>query len=116
MFSDYHTIIVIAVFTALLSLFLEFCFRPGNIFQGWLKFWADRWLKKKELYDKEMSLDDRYELVDWWYFKPLGYCVVCMNVWIIAIVSIPVEIGAMDLLFAILLSNFLVRYFKDRIL
>lgn len=83
-------IIEFAVFTALLTLFLEFCFRYKNVFYKWPTFWVDWYIKrhpmpkfKKALTDEEIW-HKRYEYVDdkWFWFAPLGGCVVCMNVWI----------------------------------
>lgn len=134
MLSGYNTI-ELAVLSALLSLFLEFCFREGNIFAGWMPFLADRWLKRKnpkvlEELSKKTNTDIQVEtegdyqtvreyklsLVKWWWFKPLGYCVVCMNVWITLIINQIYFLPLMELGFAVLLSNFLVRYFYERIL
>ena len=53
----------VAIVVAMLSLFLEFCFWEGNIFHPYYAF------IEKHLHDK-------------FWFKPLGGCVVCMNVWL----------------------------------
>lgn len=118
MFSGYDTIIEIAAFSALLSLFLEFCFREGNIFQQWLPFIAERYLKRKGIDSTDLPREDKLELAsDWFWFKPLGYCVVCMNVWIttMSISIFGLNLDPPSMLLAILFSNLLVRYFQDKI-
>lgn len=131
MLSGYNTI-ELAVISALLSLFLEFCFREGNIFAGWLDFIANKRLDKETLNklsnktntdiqaetegDYQTVREYKLSLVKWWWFKPLGYCVVCMNVWITLIINQIYFLPLMELGFAVLLSNFLVRYFYERIL
>lgn len=139
MLFNYHTIIELGIFSALLSLFLEFCFRDQNIFSGWLDWWADWWLsrndpQKLELVNKmddedvieltdgdyDKARDYKFSLVHWWWFKPLGYCVVCMNVWVsLLLCSIPFVLlfmSPIELLCTVLLSNFLVRYFYKKLL
>lgn len=131
MLSGYNTI-ELAVISALLSLFMEFCFREGNIFAGWLDFIANKRLDKETLNklsnktntdiqaetegDYQTVREYKLSLVKWWWFKPLGYCVVCMNVWITLIINQIYFLPLMELGFAVLLSNFLVRYFYERIL
>lgn len=56
---------VCAWLNACLSYFISFCIDEGNIFEGWLPF-ITRKLKGGEQ--------------NFW-FKPLGGCVVCANVW-----------------------------------
>lgn len=75
---------------------------------------------KKALTDEEIW-HKRYEYVDdkWFWFAPLGGCVVCMNVWI-SFVFTPgfVFTGecAWSTVFFILLSSFLVRFFHGKLL
>jgi len=127
------------LFTFLFTLFLEFCFREGHIFEGWLEFWAVRWYKKEapEILDsyldmslkevEEMGYETRRELildnVDWFWFKPLGHCPPCLNIWI-SILTAPVAlyysqpVGLLEVIIIFtlaLFSNFLTRFFLDRI-
>lgn len=122
-------------FTALLSLFLDFCFRESNIFEGWLDFWADRWLRKnkpeilefvKEKTDEDIKLltlekwdsvrEYKHDHVEWFWWKPLGGCVVCMNVWISFFFILFFPATVLGYLFYVLFSNFLVRFFHERVL
>lgn len=122
------SIIELAVISALLSMFLDFTFREGNIFEGWLDFLADLHLPEdvKEALDNDR--EERFKMVDWFWFKPLGGCVICMNVWIsFAICACFVRRIDLDLgvhvvfetlagaLLMVLLSNFLVRFFQEKI-
>lgn len=105
-------IVELAVCSTLLSLFLDFCFREGNIFEGWLDFLADLHLPKEA-----MNIDDRedrFKLVDWFWFKPLGGCVVCMNVWI-SFITCALFFWDWRFIIVVLLSNFLVRFFQEKI-
>lgn len=120
------SIVELAVIAALISLFLDFTFREGNIFAGWLDFLADLHIPADAM---DLEREDRFELVEWFWFKPLGGCVVCMNVWIsFAIcacffqrlelnlgVNAVIETIAGALLM-VLLSNFLVRFFQEKII
>ena len=113
---QWQEIVALSILSASLSLFLDFCFREGNIFSGWLEFWARWWLKRNGLYKVKRHNDRELLLADckWWWFKPLGYCIVCSNVWVsvgVALILCPVCI-----LPVILLSNFLVRYFYNELL
>lgn len=122
-----------AVFTALLSLFIEFCLRERMIFGKWLEWIADWWLinnnpdivaRATELTDKELLEKGEYDSVrnykfdhvKWFWFKPLGACVVCMNVWIALPFALLLNVNILGQVFMILLSNFLVRLFHNRIL
>lgn len=141
------SIIELAVICALISLFLDFTFRKGNIFATWLDFLADSWLEKHKPIvlrfvegktDKDILLatdgkdesvrEYKHERVDWFWFKPLGGCVVCMNVWISFIMcafffrSMELDLGVNSFveticgaLIFILLSNFIVRFFQEKI-
>lgn len=73
------------------SYFLDFCFWKGNIFGNYLPWLAKKFVKRYEpdyykvIKDvKNSSLDD--ELIEraqkYFWFKPLGGCVVCMHVWL----------------------------------
>ena len=92
--------------SVLLTLFLEFCFRDGNIFELWLPFWA-----RLELRLKRKPIKDEYEwLMDnTWFTKPLGSCVVCMGFWISLFVLAPFIKEPVVYIFGILLSSFLIR-------
>lgn len=62
----FYTIAVLftgAFITACLSYFLDLCFAEDMIFKRWLPF-------------LERTIGER----SFWY-KPLGYCVICSNVW-----------------------------------
>lgn len=137
-FSDIHALACLAtwsVFTALLSLFLDFTFREKNIFEGWLNFWANRWLSKNKpavIFYAESKTDDeikvltsgehdtvreyKHDKVEWFWWKPLGGCVVCMNVWISFFFMLFFGASLFEYLFYILLSNFLVRFFHEKLL
>lgn len=138
-------ILFISFLIAALSLFLDFCFREGNIFEGWLIFWAKRWLRRNlpELLDEyEPMSDDEFESlrmadfgskweylfehVGWFWFKPLGFCIVCANVWH-SFLLIPVfmatngltscfECPLIDIFAVILTSNLIVRVLQTKIL
>lgn len=118
------SIIELALLSALHSLFLDFCFREGNIFDGWLEFWYRQSVpgKIREQLDsqKDVTREDRFEHINWFWFKPLGGCVVCMNVWIsFAVCAIWIFFGALylcEVLPIVLLSSFIVRYFHEKIL
>lgn len=123
-----------ALFTACLSLFLDKCFQEGMIFSGWLEFWGYWWLKenKWEFFDATIVYTDdetklhtsgRYDTtrewlfseVRWFWFKPLGYCVVCMNVWINFFWLFFSGLDLFSCLFSLVISNLLVRYLKEKL-
>lgn len=106
-------IIELAVISALLSLFIEFCFREGNIFGGWLDFLADMHLPE-DVMNADLDREDRFEMVDWFWFKPLGGCVVCMNVWI-SFALCAVFYWDWKFILVVLLSSFIVRFFQEKI-
>lgn len=106
-------IVELSVLSALVSLFLDFCFREGNIFEGWLDFWADVFLSE-DLPD-DLDRETRFKLVDWFWFKPLGYCVVCMNVWI-SLITCLLFYRDWKFVLVVLLSSFLVRITHERLL
>jgi hypothetical protein len=136
----------ISFFIASFSLFLDFCFREGNIFDGWLIFWAKRWMRREmpellqeygEMSDEEFEslkmadFDSKWEYlfshVDWFWFKPLGDCVVCANVWhsfLLAPLLLMATNGVsscfgcplFDTFVVILTSNLIVRILHQRIL
>lgn len=124
-----------ALFTSLLSLFLDKCFQEGNIFEGWLNFWAKWWLKSnnpnvlieaEKMTDEEINLKTigKYETVreyvfdqvKWFWFKPLGGCVICMNVWISFFFIPLVNVNFISIFLYVLLSNFIVRITKEHLL
>ena len=83
-------------YASLLSLFLEFCFRSGNVFGWWLPLVARTWIGSKENQytlewvngNQEDTLDDF--LIDKAHnvTSPLGACVVCFGFWVSAFVLI----------------------------
>ena len=66
----------------------------------------------------ESEYDYKYDKTKFVWFKPLGYCVVCMNVWI----SLLYGLGFVFFLYPfkflgmILLSSFLTRFFYGKLL
>lgn len=125
-------IIELSILSALLSLMLEFCMRKGNILGWWLDWIADVWLGKRvAMRYNSMSDDEVFKLthgkydnardwklanVDFWLFKPLGYCVVCMNAWIAFGIGMFKDAGIGGTVVVVLLSSFLIRYFHDKLL
>lgn len=84
---------VLGIFCGLLSYFLDYCFWKGNIFQWYLPWLASRMVKKKNrlLWQRINELSGytgswRDEIVaaaeGYPWFKVLGGCSVCLNVWI----------------------------------
>lgn len=79
---------------SLFSYFLDYCFWPGSIFKNYIP-WLSRTLVKKyrpkefELISKlpKENQNQEFENVapEIWFFKPLGGCAVCMNVYIAVI-------------------------------
>lgn len=113
---QWQEIVALSILSASLSLFLDFCLREGNIFSGWLEYWAERWLVKNNKFHAKRHKDRELMLSDckWWWLKPLGYCVVCSNVWLSAFIGLLLcPLGVLPI---ILLSNFLVRYFYNELL
>lgn len=124
-------IIELAFISALISLFLDFCFREGNILCWWLDFLADTWLgilntehynamTKEQIIiesggEYENNRDYKFSKVEWFFFKPLGYCVVCMNFWV------SLGIGLFyghnyEFIFIALVSSLIVRLLHERLL
>lgn len=62
-YSQVLVVLFFACINSMLSLFLDYCIEEGNIFDFYSK-----WL------DKELGSS--------WFYKPLGGCVICANVWI----------------------------------
>lgn len=128
------TILTWSVFTFLLSVFLNFCMGEKNIFEGWLNFWAKWWLVKnnpdllneaKQKTDETIYIQTKGEYetvrewvfsqVKWFWFKPLGGCVICMNVWI-CFAFFWTQESLIGVLAMILLSNFFVRVSQEKLL
>lgn len=65
----------IAGASASLTLFLDYCFSPGNILDWWLDFWM-RVLKNAK------EKPNRFSPLLSWLAKPMGECPFCMNFWI----------------------------------
>jgi hypothetical protein len=59
----------LSIVSALATFFLEFCFREGNIFAGWIRF------LNRYFYENEKN-PFRF------LYKPLGGCALCMNIWL----------------------------------
>lgn len=86
----------LGTYAALLSYFLDYCFYPGSIFKGYLPWLAKKVLLKndaKEWYRITGKYEsDPYELNNqvvkvceeraYFWFKILGGCAICFNVWI----------------------------------
>jgi hypothetical protein len=71
--------------------------REGNILGWWLDWLSDFFVSediKKDYQEAKITREDKFEMVDWFWFKPLGHCVVCMNVWMSLFISlIFLEVG-----------------------
>lgn len=111
------TTLEIAVYSALLSLFLDFCFRDGNILDFWIKFLLVNTFGRKFVTDF-LEVGTREELEElavhenkW--LKPLGLCVVCYNFWITLGLCAVYDHPS---LLAVLLSSFIVRIAHGRLL
>lgn len=106
-------IVELAVIAALISLFLDFCFREGNILGWWIDLLID--IELPSSVTKDLSRDEKEEMIRAWWYKPLGGCVVCLNAW----VSISLCLffyHDWKMIFVVLLSSFFVRYFQEKIL
>ena len=136
------TLVLFPLIPWLMSHALEYGMRPGQILSGWLDYWAWKWHRKNDtptvnsvLKDMEfegvteITAEEREDLLDdceWWAIKPLGYCPICMNLWLSAfacgvfytvyavLYGLPGEI-ALYAIIAPFMSNFLFRLFVDRI-
>lgn len=106
-------IVELAALSALISLFLDFCFREGNILGWWIDFLID--VELPHLTNSGIEREDKEKLVYSWWYKPLGGCVVCMNVWVSLSLCL-FTFHDWRLVVVILLSSFLVRFFQDKIL
>lgn len=83
---------VLGSLNSLLSYFLEYCFWEGSIFGGylhWLAKWNLKFFKKESL--KALSSAKKnpeynnmltQSASDLFFFKILGGCVICSNVWL----------------------------------
>lgn len=87
-----HLMAVFGAIVALFSYFLDYCFRPGAIFGKWLPFLAKTNIKlfhPKRLNETEpfkghadyenMLIDNAQDCI---FFKVLGGCIICTNIWI----------------------------------
>lgn len=84
---------ILSIACGSLSMLLSFCFEKGNIFDFWLPFVA-RTLSYNSSSELEKEIEDcnninciNYVLTEYAYkniplYKPLGGCVICMNVWL----------------------------------
>lgn len=75
----------------LATYFLDFCFWEGNIFKNYLPWLAKKIVKRnnKKQYEiiiqmplKSQVQEFENEALNWFWYKPLGGCAVCMHVWI----------------------------------
>jgi len=62
-------IVFVGVMAALCSFFLEFCYRPGNVF-GWYMDILEKYFR------------DNTKNPFGWMYKPMGGCAYCQNTWI----------------------------------
>lgn len=76
---------------ALLSYFLDYCFWENSIFSSYLPWLSKKILKKKDIHAytevkllDESLRDNEYvaRASNMFFFKMLGGCVICFNVWI----------------------------------
>lgn len=120
-----------ALFAAGLSLFIEFGFREGNIFDGWLPFVATWWLFVTDcIYLDEIQNASQEEVLlsgyeskrewllnaAWVVTKPLGYCVVCFNVWVsLGVLFFTPLSGFYSIACYFILSNLVVRFLKEKL-
>lgn len=134
MFAIHVNTIELALFSAGLSMFIEFGFHDGRLLQWWLPFWATLWLKltDKKLLSKiqrasaEQILtrefeDKREYLLESasFFIKPLGYCVVCFNVWVslvVLLITNRVEHNIYQVLCYFIISNLAVRFLNEKLL
>jgi hypothetical protein len=68
-FQPFFEAVLIALIGSLCSFFLDFCFREGNIFAGWIRF------LNKYFHENEKN-PFRF------LYKPLGACAFCLNIWL----------------------------------
>ncbi len=121
-------ILELSVLCSTFTLFLDFCYRDGNILEWWPEWWAKFFIgRPKHTGKKKLEEEGFLEFRDYWFdrasrsfwFKA-GYCVVCANVWHSLIICF--LFGFYDLTYwlycipVILLSNFIVRFFHDKLL
>lgn len=66
---DFAEVILLSLVTAGCSFFLDFAFRPGNIFAFWLRF-----------IDKYFLNNEKNPFA--FLHGPLGGCAYCQNIWI----------------------------------
>lgn len=121
-----YTIIELAIISALLSLFLDFCFREGHIFEKWLDMWADFFLEmegKKIKYPKDVNKRDyKFSQVQSKWFKPLGYCIVCTNFYIsvvigfIGLMVLCEDYNILHIVLIAFIAHFIVRLTHGRLL
>lgn len=82
------TISLLGFFNGLFSYFLDYCFWEGSVFSGYLPFLAQNCLSAEEWKEVQMltpeQRDNEYTLraQNKFFFKMLGGCVICFNVWI----------------------------------
>lgn len=106
-------IVELAALSALISLFLDFCFREGNILGWWLDLLID--LEHSMDVTDGLTREQKEELPLSWWYKPLGGCIVCLNAWVSLSLCL-FFYHDIKFLIVILLSSFFVRLFHDRLL
>lgn len=94
--------IVVAIFGSMTSHFLEFCYRPGNIFGWWVDF-------------LEKYFRDNPKNPVGFLWKPLGGCVQCHNIWItmgiFIVLLLNFNFSWWGLYPALILSNFMLTIY-----
>lgn len=133
------TVIIVSLMSfglATLTYFLDFCFKRTNVFDFWLPWLAKKLTKYRYPLKYEYIMKGKKEeqdklfietVEDYGYFKMLGGCATCFNVWlgfmtlffIISYVNYDVNldlawgwllsIKSFLVLFYLLLSNFFLR-------
>jgi len=66
---EFFEMLFVAFTSALITFFLEFCFRPGNVFGKWIPF-------------VEKHFRDNLKNPFHFMANPLGLCAYCQNIWI----------------------------------
>ncbi len=68
-FEPFFEALIVSLVGAGASFFLDFCFREGNIFAGWIRFLNRYFYENKK---------NPFRFL----YKPLGGCLYCSNVWV----------------------------------
>lgn len=90
--------------SSLCTFFLEFCYRPGNIF-GWYMDWLER------------NFRDNLKNPFGYLYKPMGGCAYCQNTWItlgfFAVLAIQFEVSWWLLLPTVFISHMFLTILDD---